>query len=106
MNKTELIKAVSDKTYYSQALVKEILYAAQDVVVENMADGEEVRISGFGKFCVKRRAARKYKGFDGKVRRRKETYIPCFVAWEGLKKKVKRAGNIRENFWSGAKYNR
>lgn len=62
MNKTELIAAAYDKAHVgtgvSRNQVENTLNAVLDVMVEELASGGAVNITGFGKFAVKPTAAR------------------------------------------------
>lgn len=58
MNKTELIKAVAEKSGVAQNVAGDVVNALVDVVVEALADGQEVALVGFGTFKVSERAAR------------------------------------------------
>lgn len=58
MNKAELIAAVAQKTSLSKKDSEAAVTAALDAISAALADGEEVRLVGFGTFEVKRREAR------------------------------------------------
>ncbi len=58
MNKLEIIKTVAEKTGLTQKEVTGVMDTMLDTIVTNMTRGEEINIAGFGKFVVKRRAAR------------------------------------------------
>lgn len=62
MNKTELIAATYDKAHVSTGVsrnqVDGVLNAALEVILEELASGSAVNITGFGKFAVKATAAR------------------------------------------------
>lgn len=58
MNKAQLIAAIAEKAEMSKVSVDNFLHFFQEVVTENLAKGEEVVITGFGKFSVTERAAR------------------------------------------------
>lgn len=58
MTKADLVKVVADKTGLTQKSAALILDAFMDAVREAVTRGETVRISGFGTFAVKERAAR------------------------------------------------
>ncbi len=58
MNKAELIKAVAEKAELSLRDAEAAVDAALDVVTDKLIHGEEVKISGFGIFEKKERAAR------------------------------------------------
>ena len=58
MNKTELINAVAEKAALSKKDAEAAVTAALDAVAAALAEGDEVRLVGFGTFEVKERAAR------------------------------------------------
>ncbi|WP_010301655.1 HU family DNA-binding protein [Candidatus Odyssella thessalonicensis] len=59
MNKTDLIKAVSDQCNLPQSNVNQIFDAILATVTASLKKKEEVNLPGFGKFKVTERAARK-----------------------------------------------
>ena len=58
MNKTELINAVAEKAALSKKDSEAAVTAALDVITAALAEGEEIRLVGFGTFEVKKREAR------------------------------------------------
>ena len=58
MNKTEMINAISCKTGKSKEDIKRILDVFMDTVGDTLADGQRVRLTGFGTFSVSTRAER------------------------------------------------
>lgn len=58
MNKKELVKAISEKLEITQKAAGEQLEAMLEVITEELVNGGEVKISGFGTFSVAERAAR------------------------------------------------
>ena len=58
MNKKELIKAISEKLGVTQKAAGEQVDAILEVITEALAAGDEVSLTGFGKFSVTERAAR------------------------------------------------
>lgn len=58
MNKSELINAVAEKAALSKKDAEAAVTAALDVITAALADGEEIRLVGFGTFEVKKREAR------------------------------------------------
>lgn len=58
MNKKELIKAISEKLGVTQKAAGEQVDAIIEVITEALAKGEDVALTGFGKFSVTERAAR------------------------------------------------
>jgi nucleoid DNA-binding protein len=59
MVKSEMIKGLARKTGMTQAEVEKVLEAFFDVVGLSLACGEDVKLSGFGKFEVRHRQAMK-----------------------------------------------
>ncbi len=58
MNKTDLIKSISDSTGLKQTEATRLVDAVFDTITANLKKGEQVAISGFGTFVAKTRAAR------------------------------------------------
>lgn len=58
MNKKLLIDVVSEKLGTTKKDAGAALDAIVEAIIEAVADGQEVSISGFGKFSVSERAAR------------------------------------------------
>ncbi|MCQ2799180.1 MAG: HU family DNA-binding protein [Bacilli bacterium] len=58
MNKAELVELVSDRAELSKKDAEAAVDAVLDVIVGAVVKGEEVKLSGFGIFSKKARAAR------------------------------------------------
>lgn len=58
MNKTELIAKVAERLGYTKKDTSAVVDVVFDVIKEGVVLGEEVSISGFGKFGVTERSAR------------------------------------------------
>ncbi len=58
MNKTELAGRLAGRGGMSRAAAKDAVDGVFDVIAEAMADGEDVRILGFGTFGTRARPAR------------------------------------------------
>ena len=58
MNKTELVKAVAEKTEMSMAAAGDAVAAVLDAISEALVEGQEVALAGFGTYKVAERAAR------------------------------------------------
>lgn len=86
MNKTELINAVAEKAALSKKDAEAAVTAALDAVAAALAEGDEVRLVGFGTFEVKKREAR-----IGRNPKTKEeiqipaTKVPSFKPGKALK---------------------
>lgn len=59
MNKSQLIKAVAEKSELSQKQVAETWKMFEETMVNTLNEGEKVQLSGFGTFEVRNRAKRK-----------------------------------------------
>ena len=53
MNKSELVKAVADKSGLSMKVAKEAVGAVFDAFIEAMLDDQRIEIRGFGSFVNK-----------------------------------------------------
>ncbi|MCI9432405.1 MAG: HU family DNA-binding protein [Oscillospiraceae bacterium] len=86
MNKNELINAVAEKAALSKKDAEAAVTAALDAVAAALAEGDEVRLVGFGTFEVKKREAR-----IGRNPKTKEeiqipaTKVPAFKPGKALK---------------------
>lgn len=58
MNKTELINAVAEKAEISKKDAEKAVTAVLDTIVEQVADGQDIRIVGFGTFECRERKER------------------------------------------------
>lgn len=58
MNKSQLIKAVAEKSELSQKQVAETWSLIEATILESLSAGEKVQLSGFGTFEVRERAER------------------------------------------------
>ena len=58
MNKAELISAAAEQAGLSKKDTEAVVNATLDTIANTLAEGEEVRLVGFGTFEVKKREAR------------------------------------------------
>ena len=58
MNKQEFVAAIAAEAGISQVEAAKVVNASIDVITKALKKGEEVVITGFGKFEAKKRAAR------------------------------------------------
>ena len=89
MNKTELIRAVADRTGLAKKDAEKALTALLDTVAETLAQGDKVQLVGFGSFEIKEREART--GRNPQTRAPIEipaTRVPVFKAGKALKDQV------------------
>lgn len=90
LNKTDLAKLLSENTKKSQKEAVEFIDAFLGIVSDALAEGKEVNITGFGKFCVVNRAQRE--GINPQTKEKitiPATKAPAFKAGKNLKEKVK-----------------
>ena len=86
MNKSELINAVAEQAALSKKDSEAAVTATLDAITSALAEGEEVRLVGFGTFEVKKREAR-----TGRNPKTKEeihipaTKVPSFKPGKALK---------------------
>ncbi len=89
MNKTELIKAVAEKTGESQAAAAKCVAAVFDSITDALKAGDTVSLIGFGTFGTKKTAERTGRnpqtGAEIKIAARTN---PFFKAGKGLKDSV------------------
>ncbi len=66
MNKSELVKAISEKSGSTVKDTEKFLNAFIETVTESMKKGDDVALVGFGTFSVAERAARTARNFRTK----------------------------------------
>ena len=89
MNKSELINAVAEKAALSKKDSESAVTAALDAITAALAEGDEVRLVGFGTFEVKKREARM--GRNPKTKEEIKipaTKVPAFKPGKALKEVV------------------
>ena len=89
MNKTELIERIAQEAGVPPGEAQRHFEAFESVVTEALKGGEEVQITGFGKFSVRERKAREGRnpqtGQKMKIAAQK---VPSFSAGNALKEAV------------------
>ena len=86
MNKTELVEQIAQRTDSSKAEAQRYVDTLAKVVGDALKGGEEVQITGFGKFYVQKREARE--GINPQTREKMKipaSKVPAFSAGQGLK---------------------
>jgi DNA-binding protein HU-beta len=89
MNKSQLIEAVASDSGLSKTDSARAIESLVDTVTKTLKKGDEVAITGFGKFSVVKRAARQ--GVNPRTGERvkiKASKAPKFSAGAGLKQAV------------------
>ncbi|RZG77752.1 HU family DNA-binding protein [Acinetobacter sp. WCHAc060025] len=89
MNKSELIKQIAERADLTQAQATTALQAFETTVIDELANGREVALIGFGTFKVTDRAARTGRnpqtGAEIQIAASK---VPTFKAGKALKEAV------------------
>jgi len=89
VNKTELIERVAEEAKVSTNEAQKHLEAFERVVTEALKGGEEVQITGFGKFSVRERKAREGRNPQtGEKIKIAAQRVPAFSAGNALKEAV------------------
>jgi DNA-binding protein HU-beta len=89
MNKSQLVDAVASDSGLSKADSARALESVLATVTKSLKKGDEVSITGFGKFSVVKRAARQ--GVNPRTGERvkiKASKAPKFTAGAGLKQAI------------------
>ena len=89
MNKTELIEEIAGRTDSSKAEAQRYVDTLEKVVTEVLKSGEEVQITGFGKFYVREQKAREGVNPQTKEKMRIPAQkVPAFSAGQGFKEAI------------------
>lgn len=90
MNKADLVDAVHTKLQGTKKAAEEAVDTVFDGITGSLAKGQEVSISGFGTFIVRKRAARQgVNPRTGEKIQIKATTTPKFRAGKNLKEAVR-----------------
>ena len=90
MNKTELVQEIADKANASKSEAQKFFDAFTNVVESELKKGNQVQITGFGKFYVQERDARQ--GINPQTKQRiniAASKVPKFTAGNALKDSIK-----------------
>jgi DNA-binding protein HU-beta len=89
MKKKELIERIAEEAEVSNSEAQKHFEAFEEVVTEALKAGEEVQITGFGKFSVKERKAREGRNPQtGQKMKISAQKVPSFSAGNALKEAV------------------
>ncbi len=89
MNKSELISTVAEKAEITKKDAEKAVTAVLDTIVEQVANGEEIRIVGFGTF--ERRERKERIGCDPRTNEKitiAASKVPAFKAGKAFKEAV------------------
>lgn len=90
MNKTELIEKIAGQANGSKSDAQKFFDAFTDVVTSELKKGNQVQITGFGKFYVQKRDARE--GINPQTKQKiniPASKVPKFTAGNALKDSIK-----------------
>ena len=59
LTKVEIIQKIQEETGFQKKVAIEVFEALLELIKRTLASGEDVLVSGFGKFCVKEKHSRK-----------------------------------------------
>ena len=89
MNKTELVERIAEETDVPKSEVQKYWEAFEEVVTSALKSGEEVQITGFGKFYVQQRKAREGRNPQtGEKMKIAASKVPAFSAGNSLKESL------------------
>jgi len=89
MKKKELIERIAEEANVPTTEAHKYFAAFEEVVTEALKAGEEVQITGFGKFSVRERKAREGRNPQtGETMRIAAQKVPAFSAGNALKEAV------------------
>ena len=89
MTKAEIVNRINEKTGIEKVAVMAIVEEVMASIKENMANGENVYLRGFGTFEIKRKALRHFNYAPGKMRIIPEHCEPSFKPSKEFKESVK-----------------
>jgi DNA-binding protein HU-beta len=89
MKKKELIERIAEESGASKSEAHKYFEAFEEVVTEALKSGEEVQITGFGKFSVRERKAREGRNPQtGQKMKIAASRVPAFSAGNALKEAI------------------
>jgi len=89
LTRTTIIQKISTKNNQSPSQAKDTLETLLEIMKETLASGEDIMISGFGKFCVNEKAPRKGRNpATGRSMILKKRRIVTFKCSGGLRAKL------------------
>ena len=86
VNKTELIEEIAQRTDSSKGEAQRYVESFEEAIAGALRSGEEIQITGFGKFYVREQKARE--GVNPQTREKMHipaSKVPAFSAGKGLK---------------------
>jgi nucleoid DNA-binding protein len=90
MNKRELVAAAARRTSLTQRQMREALDALLETIVQTLAEGEQVALSDFGRFCLQHYPGRTLQRFDGEGQYTVEDRsVPVFKSSAALRRQLR-----------------
>ena len=90
MTKADIVEHIYERVGFSKKESAELVEKVFEIIKETLAEGEKVKISGFGNFVVREKNARKGRNPQtGEEIKIKAKNVPKFVAGKALKDAVK-----------------
>ena len=81
LTKTNIVDQVQEKIGYSRKRSSDLVETLIEIIKDTIGTGEDVLVSGFGKFCVKEKGSRKGRnpatGDDMMLEQRKVVTFKC-----------------------------
>ena len=106
MTKAEVISQIADKTGIDKADVQTTVEAFFTVVKNNMAEGENIYVRGFGSFVNKKRAKKIARNISKNTAIViDEHYVPTFKPSKVFVEKIKGSEKIKELHTDGVAVN-
>jgi nucleoid DNA-binding protein len=91
MNKRQLVAAAARRSSLTQRQTREALNAILETVVDALAEGDHVLLSGFGRFELQRYAGRRLRRFDGEGHYTVEDRtVPVFKSSAALRRRMRK----------------
>lgn len=78
INLPDIAREIAEDTGIPRKWALAVLKSAFDIIADEVSSGEIVRISGFGRFEMKQRAARNAHDLDGSIIRIPPRNLPVF----------------------------
>jgi len=89
MKKTELIEAIAERADVPKSEAQKHVDAFEEIVTDVLKSGDEVQITGFGKFYVREQKAREGRNPQtGEKMRIPAQKVPAFSAGQGFKEAI------------------
>ena len=89
LTKAQIVEAVADKNGYTKTQSFDTVEKLLEIIKQTLESGEDVLISGFGKFCVKEKSERRGRNpSTGKDLMLEPRKVVTFRYSRNLKKKI------------------